>query len=274
MAEGTLEATPVVTAFLCRRGRVLLLRRSERVGSYPGRWAGVSGYVERPPLAQARVELREEAGLSCRDAALRGIGLPLLVRDEEVERPWLVFTFLFRLRDGARVRTDWESVGSSWVRPERLGSLDTVPGLAAGLARVWPAWGGPRFWGEMEEVACDTVRGATDLALRGLRAVARVRGANRRRALCAFASLHPSMGVFPHLASRAARRPTRPARLAEELERATRSSARHAARALRDCRRVLTHSASRACREALLMWGRGGGEAVIAESRPKREGVT
>jgi len=98
MAGDSLDAIPVVTAFLYRRGRVLLLRRSARVGTYPGRWAGVSGYVERPPIAQARREVREEVDVGREDASLRGIGLPLRVKDPRTHRPWLVFTFLFRLR--------------------------------------------------------------------------------------------------------------------------------------------------------------------------------
>ncbi len=273
MPEDALEATPVVTGFLYRRGRVLLLKRSEQVRSHRGRWAGVSGYLERPPLAQARLELWEEVGVSREDAALRGIGLPLLVEEPEKGRSWLVFTFLFRLREGVEVRRDWESAASAWVRPEELEALDTVPGLQDGLGRVWPPWGGRRFWGETEGIACDTVGGASELALRGLRAVARVRGDNRRRALLAFASLHPSMGVFPHLACRALAGPISVARLGRELEEAARESARGAARGMRDCRRVLTHSASRACREALLLWGGEGREVVVTESRPKREGV-
>lgn len=273
MTAARLEAVPVVTAFLYRRGKVLLLRRSQRVRTHRGRWAGVSGYVERPPLAQARLEMREEAGVSPKDAALRGIGLPLVVEDEEAEHPWLVFTFLFRLGDGVRVRTDWESVASAWVSPEEIGGMDTVPGLAAGLARVWPGWGRPGFWREMEEIACDTVQGATDLARRGLRAVGWLRGENRRRGLRAFAALHPSMGIFPHLAARALVRRLTPAALARRLDAATARCARHAARALRPYRRVLTHSASRACRETLLAWGKDGGEVVVTESRPKREGL-
>ncbi len=273
MSPGAAEAVPVVTAFVYRRGRVLLLQRSEQVSTYQGKWAGVSGYVERPPLAQARLELREEVGVCAEDAALRGIGLPLLVADHEVGRSWLVFTFLFRLRDGAPIRTDWESAASQWVEPTAMASLDTVPGLAAGFARVWPPWGGRRFWREMEQIACDTVSGATDMALRGLRAVGGLRGRSRGRGLLAFSSLHPSMGIFPHLAAQSMRRRTTPRDLARELVAATRGSAEHAARALRNCRRVLTHSASSACRDALLIWGRGGGEVVVTESRPKREGV-
>ncbi|MDY6780378.1 MAG: NUDIX domain-containing protein, partial [Halobacteria archaeon] len=40
------ERTHVVTCFLRNSGDVLLLRRSDEVGTYSGRWSGVSGYVE------------------------------------------------------------------------------------------------------------------------------------------------------------------------------------------------------------------------------------
>jgi translation initiation factor eIF-2B subunit delta len=273
MPAGAPEPTPVVTAFLYRRGKLLVLRRSDRVATHRGKWCGVSGYLERPPLAQARREMREEVGIGPARAALRSIGLPFLVADPETDRTWLVFTFLFSLADRARVRLDWESVESAWVKPDELADLNTVPGLAAGLTRVWPPWGPPSFWREMEAVASDTVTGATDLALRALRAVQRLRRGDRRRGLLASAALHPSVGIFPHLAARGLTRGISAAALARRLDAASARSASAAARALRPCQRVLTHSASKTCLEALVKWGEGGREVIATESRPQREGV-
>jgi 8-oxo-dGTP diphosphatase len=42
-----LQEKKVVTCFLESNGAILILRRSELVGSYQGRWAGVSGYIEQ-----------------------------------------------------------------------------------------------------------------------------------------------------------------------------------------------------------------------------------
>ena len=53
----------VVTCFLRNRGDVLLLRRSQRVGSYQGKWGAVSGYVEGTPEETAWREIEEETGL-------------------------------------------------------------------------------------------------------------------------------------------------------------------------------------------------------------------
>ena len=43
------EATDVVTVFLRNGGAVLLLRRSDEVGSYRGRWGAVAGHAEGGP---------------------------------------------------------------------------------------------------------------------------------------------------------------------------------------------------------------------------------
>jgi translation initiation factor eIF-2B subunit delta len=267
------DLIPVVTAFLYRRGRVLLLRRSQRVSTHRGKWCGVSGYLERPPVIQARSELLEEAGVAPSQAFLRGIGLPLVVPDPQSERTWLVFTFLFRAPPGVSPRLDWESEEYAWVSPNQVGDLDTVPGLAAGLSRVWPPWGPPGFWRGMEAIAANTTEGATALALRGLRALDRLRLEDRRRGLRAFAALHPSMGLFPHLAARALSRRASPSTLARRLDAATSRSADRAARALTPYRRILTHSASQACRETIIRWWQSGAEVVVTESRPQCEGI-
>src|SRR5579859_7460419 len=58
------EPVRVVTVFLSRAdGRILLMRRSDQVGSFRGRWAAVSGFLEEvAPVEQARREVREEVG--------------------------------------------------------------------------------------------------------------------------------------------------------------------------------------------------------------------
>ena len=63
-----LQEKHVVTCFLESGNRILILRRSEQVGSYQGIWAGVSGYIEANTTAdeQALLEIEEETSL-CRE---------------------------------------------------------------------------------------------------------------------------------------------------------------------------------------------------------------
>ena len=126
--------TSVITAFVVRGGELLLLRRSGEVGSYRGRWAGVSGYLEvTDPEQQARVELAEELGLTGDDVLLEAAGEPLPVDDHESGRRWLVHPFRFRLAPDTEPRLDWEHVELRWASSEQILGLDTVPGL-------WDAW--------------------------------------------------------------------------------------------------------------------------------------
>ena len=145
-----MRETPVVTCFLLRTGphghdEVLILRRSGRVRTYRGRWAGVSGYVESMPLGasspekQARREVEEETGLSSADAELVRAGEPFTFEDPELDTRWTVHPFLFRVRPGAAIAIDWEHTEARWVRPGALGRYRTVPRLGEALARVYNA---------------------------------------------------------------------------------------------------------------------------------------
>ena len=101
-----LRSKPVVTAFLRYRGRVLLVRRSGRVGSYQGRWSAISGYLEDPdPLQQALREIREETGLDTEVLRLRARAEPLEVPAPELGICWMVHPFLFELDDPAGIAT-------------------------------------------------------------------------------------------------------------------------------------------------------------------------
>jgi translation initiation factor 2B subunit (eIF-2B alpha/beta/delta family) len=129
----------VVTCFVRNRGDVLLTRRSGEVGTYVGRWAGVSGYVEGDPadaLDDARRELREEVGLDRDDVELVRAGDPLDVDDEEGS--FTVHPFLFESATRS-VSTNRELAETEWTDPTALRDRETVPRLWATWRRVAPS---------------------------------------------------------------------------------------------------------------------------------------
>ena len=132
-----LQERKVVTCFLESDGEILLLQRSEQVGSYRGRWAGVSGYLERLPDEQALVEIEEEIGLQGEDIELVARGEPLLVEDSELGIRWVVHPFLFHVKDRTRIKIDWEHKELRWIAPEEIADYQTVPMLREALERVY-----------------------------------------------------------------------------------------------------------------------------------------
>lgn len=124
----------VVTCFLECDGRVLLLRRSRNVGSFRGRWAGVSGYIETTAGEQALVEIEEETGLCRDDVELVRKGETIRVEGEGVR--WVVHPFLFRIKDRNGIRIDWEHSDKRWILPDEIDDYPTVPMLKEALERV------------------------------------------------------------------------------------------------------------------------------------------
>ncbi|MCG6916787.1 MAG: NUDIX pyrophosphatase [Deltaproteobacteria bacterium] len=127
----------VVTVFLTWGAKVLVLKRSRKVGTYKGHWAGVSGYLESAdPLEQAYVEMAEELGLGKEDVSMVRMGKPLEVFDPARERAWRVHPFLFIVHKPDKIRLDWENVEMRWILPEEIVQLQTVPALKEALDRV------------------------------------------------------------------------------------------------------------------------------------------
>ncbi len=132
------RAAPVVSAILRHRGRILIVRRSEAVGSFRGRWSAISGFMEgrESPRERAVREVREETGL--RSLKLRDTGPPIFARDASTI--YVVHPFLFDTAS-RRVRLDWENVELRWIRPEELARYRTVPRLREVMEAVLPNGG-------------------------------------------------------------------------------------------------------------------------------------
>ena len=60
-----MRSTKIVTSFIKNRIRLLILKRSDKVKSMKGLWAGVSGIIEKneEPLNRAKIEIFEEIGI-------------------------------------------------------------------------------------------------------------------------------------------------------------------------------------------------------------------
>ena len=135
--NSNLREKHVVTCFLESDREILLLRRSQKVGSYHGRWAGVSGYVETTPDKQALTEISEETGLQPEDLQLLKKGEILTVEDEELGTRWLVHPYLFHIKDRGKMKIDWEHKETRWIDPKDIDNYQTVPMLKETLALVY-----------------------------------------------------------------------------------------------------------------------------------------
>ena len=136
ISDATLEEKHVVTCFLEHGGKILILRRSGKVGTYRRSWAGVSGYMEISDLEQAFTEISEETELYKKDLKLVKKGEPLDVVDRNLNQKWVVHPFLFHVKAPEKIKLDWEHTEMKWIKPRELTKYSTVPGLKEALNRV------------------------------------------------------------------------------------------------------------------------------------------
>jgi len=121
----------VVTCLLENNGEILLLKRSEDVGTYQELWGGVAGFIEEneEPRQTALKEIKEETGIEKNEL--------LLLKQEDAIRftdlyenklyEWIVYAFLFHIDDREKVQIDWEHTEFRWIKPSQLNEFDTVP---------------------------------------------------------------------------------------------------------------------------------------------------
>lgn len=127
-----------VTSFLQSENKILILLRSDRVSTYPGKWAGVSGSIDDDKTAdeQAIVEIEEETDLSGGQIELIKKGEPLLIDDEELGLRKMIHTYLFHVANRDAIKIDWEHTEIKWIKPEQIDNYETMPKLKETLAQV------------------------------------------------------------------------------------------------------------------------------------------
>ncbi|KAI9885553.1 MAG: hypothetical protein M1823_002652 [Watsoniomyces obsoletus] len=136
----------VVTSFICDipdwepSVKVALFKRSDKVRTYQGKWAGCSGSIDTTdasPEAAARRELQEETGLTGEDLKLLRPGKPFRMLDESLQTEWSIYPFAFVLKSGAKsITIDWEHTEWRFVSATTLAEADTVPNLDISLNRT------------------------------------------------------------------------------------------------------------------------------------------
>ena len=125
------RSTKIVTCFLTNGDKILLLKRSDKVKSMRGLWAGISGIIEKDelPLIRAKIEIFEEVGLDSEQIILRKKAEKMrIVSPQYKNHEWEVFPFLFDTKN-SEIKLNWENSEYNWVKFEEISNYQTVPSL-------------------------------------------------------------------------------------------------------------------------------------------------
>ena len=118
----------VATSILKNSDEILILKRSEKVGSFQGYWSGCSGYIEKneTPEETSLKEIKEETGIEEKQLKLLVIGN--VQRVEKNTGTWLIHPYLYETNTKT-IKLDWENDEHVWIKKEELEKYKFVPGL-------------------------------------------------------------------------------------------------------------------------------------------------
>ena len=126
-----MRSTQIVTSFIKNNERLLILKRSDKVKTMKGLWAGISGIIEKneDPLHRAKVEIFEEVGITDNQITLVKSSKRMKVDSPQyVNHEWEIFPFLFE-SNNPTITLNWENSDFKWIKVEELKDYETVPGL-------------------------------------------------------------------------------------------------------------------------------------------------
>tara|TARA_B110000438_G_scaffold165165_1_gene158024 strand:+ start:799 stop:1203 length:405 start_codon:yes stop_codon:yes gene_type:complete len=126
-----MRSTRIVTSFIKNNNKILILKRSDKVRSMKGLWAGVSGIIENneKPLDRAKIEIFEEIGIKKEKIKLiKNIEKIKISSPQYVNHEWEIFSFLFETND-IKIKLNWENSEFKWIKLDELKNYKTVPSL-------------------------------------------------------------------------------------------------------------------------------------------------
>ena len=126
-----MRSTKIVTSFIRNEGKLLILKRSEKVKTMKGLWAGVSGIIEKneTPLERAKIEIFEEVGMTEEEIELLKEAKQFRVSSPQYKNhEWEIFPFLFETKN-PNIKLNWENSDYKWIDVSELEKFETVPSL-------------------------------------------------------------------------------------------------------------------------------------------------
>jgi 8-oxo-dGTP pyrophosphatase MutT (NUDIX family) len=125
------HSTKIITCFLRNGNKILILKRSNKVKSMRGLWAGISGIIEKneSPLSRAKIEIFEELGISHDQIQLVKEAEEMRVLSPQYENhEWKIYAFLFEV-ENPKINLNWENSEYKWINAEEISNYETVPSL-------------------------------------------------------------------------------------------------------------------------------------------------
>ena len=117
----------IVTAILSHKNKILIVKRSQKVKTFPGQWSGIIGYLEKcdlNPYERTIIEINEETSIIINNFTLVKY-IPKIDLSDNSEILWIVHPFLFNVVN-PNITLNWENEKYKWILPNEITCYSTV----------------------------------------------------------------------------------------------------------------------------------------------------
>jgi 8-oxo-dGTP diphosphatase len=132
------DTAPVITVFIKYEDKILLLKRSDKVLTYKGKWNTVAGYLDELKSIQEKIigEVKEELRIEENNIFSIFIGESYEFKDKKIGKTWIIFPVLVELKNEPEIKLDWEHTQYKWIKMDELENFDIVSSLKESFKRV------------------------------------------------------------------------------------------------------------------------------------------
>jgi isopentenyldiphosphate isomerase len=132
------DIAAVITVFLMHEDEILIMKRSDKVRTYQGKWNTVAGYLDEIKPLEEKVleEIEEETGIKQEVIQSIKTGKLYSFNDEKLDKTWIIQPVLVVLKEKPEIKLDWEHTDFKWIKKEDIDKFDTVPNLKRSLENI------------------------------------------------------------------------------------------------------------------------------------------
>jgi 8-oxo-dGTP pyrophosphatase MutT (NUDIX family) len=126
----------VLIIFVKHKEKILILKRSNKVHSYKGKWSTIAGFYDEIAKIDKKVaeELQEELKITKNYDI--SIGTPYWFEDKDIGKKWFRIPVIVKLIKPVKIKIDWEHSEYKWINPKDFKKYDFAPGMEENLKHV------------------------------------------------------------------------------------------------------------------------------------------
>lgn len=132
------DIAPVLSIFVRFNDDFLLLKRSDKVGNYKGKWNVVAGYLDEPKSVESKTldEFKEELGIEESMIESISFGKRYEIQDKFLKKSFIVYPVMISLKEKPSIKLDFEHTEFRWIKLSELKDYDTIPDLENSLEHL------------------------------------------------------------------------------------------------------------------------------------------